>query len=113
MIYANINHCPKKLSAQSHHHQHSGSHENNHHHSGNHLGTVTEEHHKHDHHHNSTPSETSDHCKTLVTHENDYKSSIVVYADCHASSRGLFAGMILMILKIVFIILLHVAARNK
>lgn len=57
-----------------------------------------------------SPSEVSDHCNNLLEHDNQYKSNIVVHADCHAASRGLFAGLVLMILTIVFIILLHVAA---
>ena len=58
------------------------------------------------------PSEVSEHCNNIVEHEVEYKSNITVYADCHASSRGLFCGMILLILKIVFVILLHIAASN-
>lgn len=130
MIWSNINHCPKKLSASGHHgHHHNESHSNsnsqpntstkfdsmpftsltsipeeNHHHQNNHLqnGGVGV----------GAPSEISEHCKNLVDHDNEYKSNIVVHADCHAASRGLFAGLILMILTIVFIILLHVASNE-
>lgn len=136
MMWANINHCPKKLSAAGHGHGHGHG---SHHHGSTHnldsahftsLGSIPEE----GNHlpanggvHHSPPSEISDHCKNLTEHDSQYKSNIVVYADCHASSRGLFSkanfgkvlkslhfhgsigGMVLMILTIVFIILLHVA----
>lgn len=61
---------------------------------------------------NRSPSAASEHCHGHDHVGTDYKSNIIVYADCHKASRGLFAGMVLMILKIVFIILLHVAAAN-
>ena len=47
-------------------------------------------HHNGGHAHFGPPSEISDHCRKITEHENQYKSSIVVYADCHAASRGLF-----------------------
>ncbi|KAG5667274.1 hypothetical protein PVAND_015261 [Polypedilum vanderplanki] len=43
-----------------------------------------------------------------LKHETQYSSSFVVHADCHAASRGLFAGLILMIIKIVLIIISHI-----
>lgn len=39
----------------------------------------------------STPSE-NEHCGTTTEHDLQYKSNSVVYADCNASNRGLFAG---------------------
>jgi ABC-type nickel/cobalt efflux system permease component RcnA len=90
MMWANINHCPKKLSAHGHGHGHSGSnhHDNHNHNEGMYpsLSSIKEE----NHHHHRPPSETSDHCNTLVSHDNEYKSNLVIYADCHAASRGLF-----------------------
>lgn len=99
MMWANINHCPKKLSAGGHHGH--GHHDSGHHNSNStpftSLGSIPEE----GNHlpanggvHHSPPSEISDHCKNLHEHDNQYKSSIVVYADCHASSRGLFSELI-------------------
>lgn len=96
MIWANINHCPKKLSASGHGHdnhgspQHGNSLETNNFTS---LGSIPEEGQFPSGRgaaHNAPPSEVSDHCNNLVEHEYEYKSSIVVYADCHAASRGLF-----------------------
>ena len=138
MMWANISHCPRKHSASGHGHgNHDSLHQNHHSESSlaslasipenGHLqlnGVVT---------HHAPSSEVSDHCKNLFEHENQYKSNLVVYADCHAASRGLFGkldsfnffkldlnflyvrfkgGMILMILTIVFIILLHVAVNE-
>lgn len=117
MIWSNINHCPKKLSASGH------GHNDNHNQNTStkfdslpftSLSMIPEENHEHMPNggiHRS-PSEVSDHCNNLLEHESQYKSKVVVYADCHAASRGLFAGLILMILTIVFIILLHVASNE-
>jgi hypothetical protein len=98
MMWANINHCPKKLSASGHSHGHD-SHNNSHHNASpyesnnfNSLNSIPEEVHTPNGGigHHSPPSEVSDHCKTLVEHDNQYKSNLIVYADCHAASRGLF-----------------------
>lgn len=149
MIWANISRCPKKLSA-GHGHGHDSPHQ---HHamesSFTSLASIPEDGHlqsnghahpnnnfqSHGTHH-APPSEVSEHCKNEFEHENEYKSKMVLYADCHAASRGLFgkkisfisflkglsfsisfcfnliAGMILMILTIVFIILFHVAVQE-
>lgn len=121
MIWSNINHCPKKLSASGH------GHHDSHHNSQQNVSTKfdslpftslsaipEEQHHSKENGgmNHGAPSEISEHCKNLVDHDNEYKSNIVVHADCHAASRGLFGGLILMILTIVFIILLHVAANE-
>jgi hypothetical protein len=117
MIWSNINHCPKKLSASSHHGtahgQQPGLSATSHYPS---LNSIPEENHKatngiHEHHDPATSSE-SDHCDHLMEHENQFKSNIVVYADCHAANRGLFGGMILMIMTIVFVILFHIAVHE-
>ena len=69
--------------------------------------------------HNSvTPSAhatTADgnHCGITTEHEDNFKSTIVVYADCHASNRGLFAGLILVVVTIVFIILFFIAVNDE
>lgn len=105
MMWANINRCPKKLSASGHHGHHghsspSGSHNHNGG-LGTHiypsLGSIPEETDKEtDLAGNDAavprapPSEISEHCKNTAEHENEYKSNIVVHADCHAASRGLF-----------------------
>lgn len=113
MIWAHINHCPKKLSAAGHGHG-----DGNHNHmSSNHfpsLNSIPEDTETPNGHIGGhAPSESaSDQCKHLFEHDDQYKNNIVVYADCHASSRGLFGGMVLMILTIVFIILLHVAVNE-
>lgn len=100
MIWANINHCPKKLSASGHAghgghsaHQSHGSGMNGHNYpSLGSLGSIAEESNMHPKGvaaHHAPPSEVSDHCNNLMEHDNQYKSNIVVYADCHAASRGL------------------------
>lgn len=111
MIWANISHCPKKLSAPGHGHQHvhdaektDHSDENNNQHSienghGKPNGHVKQP--------VSTPSET-EHCGTTTEHDLQYKSNSVVYADCNASNRGLFAGLVAFVITIVFIILFHI-----
>ncbi|CAO1338469.1 unnamed protein product [Diamesa serratosioi] len=126
MMWANINHCPKKLSAPGHHHDSSHGHneppfstniDSNMYPS---LRTIPEENNKYNNgviQHNGTlnpeiASVISDHCGNTVDHDNEYKTSSVIYADCHSANRGLFGGMILMILTIVFIILLFVAVQE-
>lgn len=126
MMWANINHCPKKLSASGHHHDSAHNHneptilnnmESNMYPS---LRSVPEDSIKHMNgvnQHNRTlnpeiASVISDHCGNTVDHDTEYKTNSVIYADCHAANRGLFGGMILMILTIVFIILLFVAVQE-
>lgn len=53
-----------------------------------------------------------EHCGTTVDHENDFKTNSYVYADCHASFRGIFGGLMLIIMTIVIIILLFVGVGN-
>lgn len=102
MMWANINHCPKKHSGHGHGNNH-GSHIDLHssssqnklvpNHSFSNLHTIAEEHHRPNGNlvHHRPPSVASDHCNNLFDHDSsEYKSTIVVYADCHASSRGLF-----------------------
>ncbi|KAJ6637815.1 Proton channel OtopLc [Pseudolycoriella hygida] len=109
MIWANISHCPKKLSAPGHGHNHTNetlkhSDENNNQHS------IENGHAKPNGHANSplsTPSET-EHCGTTTEHDYQYKSNSVVYADCNSSNRGLFAGLVALVITIVFIILFHI-----
>lgn len=90
MMWSNINHCPKKLSAKGH--------------------TGHQDHHKIG---DQTPSDTSEHCKEIVDHDTQFNTSGVIYADCHKSNRGLFAGLLLIILTITFIILLFVAVADE
>lgn len=114
MIFANINKCPKRVSAPGHDHTHDiydmaetipGSgmvhdHENRGHHEPKPGQT-------------GPPSEISEHCRNTVDHENEYRSNLVIHADCHASNRGLFAGMVLIVLTIVFIILFFIAVSEE
>ncbi|XP_053699297.1 proton channel OtopLc-like [Sabethes cyaneus] len=89
MIYANINRCPKKLSVKGHA-GHGGS-------TDGHVDSV------------SVCSDVQD--KSL-DHDTSVKERMIVYGDCHAASRGLFAGLILVVATIVVIILFHIAARD-
>lgn len=113
MVWAHINHCPKKLSAAGHGHGH-GSHNegSNHFPSLNSIPEDAETPNGHIGGHHAPSESASDQCKHLFEHDDQYKNNIVVYADCHAASRGLFGGMVLMILTIVFVILLHVAVNE-
>lgn len=112
MMWANINQCPKKK-AEAHSHGHGG-----HGHGGSAHGSHNDLHnsttklvhnnsfnlhpiHEEDDHSPNGPvmphrpgSSVSDHHNPLIYHEStDYKSSLVIYADCHSASRGLF-GML-------------------
>ncbi|CAH0717237.1 unnamed protein product, partial [Brenthis ino] len=45
-------------------------------------------------------------CKVpSASEDNDYTSNIVIYADCHASNKGLFLGMILTVIVVGMLIL--------
>lgn len=106
MIWANINHCPKKLSASGHGHgSHNGSHGHNDATQFASLTSIPEEghHHQPNGHAAHAPSEVSDHCNNLVEHEYEYKSQMVVYADCHAASRGLFGNSICLNINLILI----------
>lgn len=37
--------------------------------------------------------------------DNDFTSNIVIYADCHASNRGLFLGLVVMVIIIGLLII--------
>ena len=54
-----------------------------------------------------------DHCAKVADHEDEFKSSTFVSADCQSSFRGLFAGLLLVVTTIVFIILQFVGVGNK
>ncbi|CAH0669009.1 unnamed protein product [Spodoptera exigua] len=48
---------------------------------------------------NSTSDDTYHLCKIPTANEdNDFTSNIVIYADCHASNRGMFLGLIVMVI---------------
>ncbi|CAH0628945.1 unnamed protein product [Chrysodeixis includens] len=48
---------------------------------------------------NSTSDDNYHLCKIPTANEdNDFTSNIVIYADCHASNRGLFLGLIVMVI---------------
>ncbi|XP_058823887.1 proton channel OtopLc-like [Topomyia yanbarensis] len=93
MIYANINRCPKKLSTKGH-----GGH--GHGHGSTHSG------------HGDSDSVCSETQTKSIDHDTEVKGKMVVYGDCHATSRGLFAGLLLVVATIVVIILFHIAARD-
>lgn len=108
MIYANINKCPRRLSAPGHEHTHDVTDE-----AETFPGSgITHDHHNAPKTEEEAMSEFSEHCRNTTEHENQYKSNLVIHADCHAANRGLFAGLVLMILTIVFIILFFVAVSE-
>lgn len=90
MIWANISKCPKKLSSKGHGHEP-----------------------LHGHDERPISSAQSEHCDPSADHEVQIKSNNEIHADCNASSRGLFAGLILVVLTIVFIILFFVAVTDE
>ena len=114
-MWANINQCPKKLSAPGHdsdvipHPELDGPF----------TTSIQQENPSPPSAHNHTDqteqaSIISEHCNQTVDHDSaHYKSNLVVSADCHASSRGLFAGLILIVLTIVFIILFFIAVNEE
>lgn len=106
MIWASISRCPKKTSVKGHEHD-------PHDHAGEdhgHGGGATD--------HNTANADlksvSSDHCSIhQADHDANYNSTLVLHADCHAASRGLFAGLTLIVLTIVIIILFFVAVNEE
>uniref|UniRef100_A0A182QKW8 Otopetrin n=1 Tax=Anopheles farauti TaxID=69004 RepID=A0A182QKW8_9DIPT len=101
MIYANISKCPKKVTVKGHkghQHQHGDGQTSK---VG--TGSVVDF---------DGKSECSEHCNDTLDHEAQVKSRLVVYGDCQHASRGLFAGLILVVATIVVIILFHIASRD-
>ncbi|XP_029708390.1 proton channel OtopLc [Aedes albopictus] len=96
MIYANINRCPKKLSVKGH-----GGHGHSHGHGS--QRSV---------HSGDDDSVCSDVQDNTIDHDIEVKGKMVVYGDCHASSRGLFVGLVLIVATVVVIILFHIASRD-
>ncbi|XP_035781990.1 proton channel OtopLc-like [Anopheles albimanus] len=111
MIYANISKCPKKITVKGHRGHH-------HHHGSVHGDQVSKV---------GVPvagtggsvvdgfdgrSEHSEHCDDTLDHEAQVKSRLIVYGDCQHASRGLFAGLLLVVATIVVIILFHIASRD-
>uniref|UniRef100_A0A182N027 Otopetrin n=1 Tax=Anopheles dirus TaxID=7168 RepID=A0A182N027_9DIPT len=102
MIYANISKCPKKITVKGHKgHQHQHSHGDGQ--ASKAGGSVVDF---------DGKSECSEHCNDTLDHEAQVKSRLVVYGDCQHASRGLFAGLILVVATIVVIILFHIASRD-
>ncbi|KFB37957.1 AGAP000074-PA-like protein [Anopheles sinensis] len=106
MIYANISKCPKKITVKGHK-GHGGSHHGHGSVHGDHVskggGSVLDF---------DGKSVCSEHCDDTLDHEAQVKSRLVVYGDCQHASRGLFAGLILVVATIVVIILFHIASRD-
>ncbi|XP_050086582.1 proton channel OtopLc-like [Anopheles aquasalis] len=105
MIYANISKCPKKITVKGHR-GHGGGHGSVH---GDHQskvggGSVVDGF--------DGRSEHSEHCDDTLDHEAQVKSRLIVYGDCQHASRGLFAGLLLVVATIVVIILFHIASRD-
>lgn len=80
MIWANINNCPSRKKKVENHEEKTIF---------NSLESIPEAVNTEMRHRRI--NEAPDVCNTMRTsHEEQIKSSLVVYADCHASSRGLF-----------------------
>lgn len=100
MIFANINRCPKKLSAKGH--KGLGSHGSQKSFHGSQKSIHVDD--------DSVCSESQD---ILADHDTEVKGKMIIYGDCHASSRGLFAGLLLIVATMVVIILFHIASRKE
>lgn len=61
----------------------------------------------------ATSSASSELDDADTAHDNDFKSNSYVYADCQSSFRGIFAGVLLIIMSVVFIILRFVGVDNQ
>lgn len=107
MMWANISHCPRKYSALGHHGGHGGGDEEARGAGDEFKGHVGE---------GRPQSVASDeHCDaTTAQHEQlEFRSNMVMVADCHASNRGMFAGLLLMVATIVFVILFFIATGDR
>lgn len=62
---------------------------------------------------NGSPLKSAEKEQQIQDHENDFRTSSYVYADCHSSFRGMFAGLCSLILTIVFVILMFVGVQNE
>lgn len=116
MMWANISHCPRKYSAMGHHgHDAEVGLESG----GDVVGNAVED--RQEVQHGAANGQlaqsvvmSEDHCGgTTAEHDGQYKSHLVMYADCHASNRGLFAGLVLIVVTIVFIILFFIATSDE
>lgn len=56
--------------------------------------------------------ETTNHCDTPTAGDN-LESNIVVHVDCHAANKGLFGGIIVLVLCVVSIILFFIAISDE
>ena len=99
MIYANINKCPRRKEAKKIYdsNQQDSSTSNN---------STSES-------NDMDENEIADHFQELSEHDGHFNNNLIVYADCHAANKGLFSGLILLVLTIVFVILFFVAASNE
>lgn len=55
----------------------------------------------------------SEHNDPASEHDKDIESSYYLYADCRSSLRGIFIGLLFVIMTIVFIILMYVGFENR
>lgn len=122
MMWANISHCPRKYSALGHHGEQHSQQENGGFErdddvrleDGQQRGGGTDSMNKSTAMAERPQSVVSeDHCGTTTDqHDQLFRTNLVMYADCHASNRGLFAGLLLIVVTIVFIILFFVATSD-
>lgn len=113
MIWANISHCPRKYSALGHSDEEHGGRGDMHAvnmEGGSQVvvGEVVKVEAG-----QAMSSASEEHCDNTADHDNQYKSTNVVFADCHASNRGMFAGLLLVVVTFVFIILFFIAVQNE
>lgn len=117
MMWANISHCPRKFSALGHSDEEHGGRSDMHgvNMEGDGMQAVVGEVVKVDAGKamSSSSHASDEHCDNTTEHDNQYKSTNVVFADCHASNRGMFAGLLLVVVTFVFIILFFIAVQNE
>lgn len=62
---------------------------------------------------NSSTIYLPDRFEKASEHDKDIETVSYVYADCQSSFHGIFVGLLLAIMTIVFIILMFVGFQNK
>lgn len=60
-----------------------------------------------------TEETTTNHCDTPTGVGDNLESNIVVHADCHSANKGLFGGIIVLVLCVVSIILFFIAISDE
>ena len=52
-------------------------------------------------------------CDSPEGNNDNLESNIVIHADCHSANKGLFSGIVIMVLTIVSVILFLIAVNDE